>query len=221
MPGCARVIIPKVAHHIIQRGNNRHNVLIEEEDFSNYCYWINKYAEIYKVNILAYCLMNNHVHFIVMPEDKLGISRLFNTVHMRYAQFMNYKRRTSGHLWQGRFFSCVMDEDHLYQGIRYVEQNPVRAKMEKYPWDYRWSSARWHVRKSVKKYIKVKDTELIDRRDWKEYLMSSDTKLDEMMRKATNKGKAVAGDKFINYWENKLKCTLRNLKPGLHPKRQR
>ncbi len=81
MPRRARVIIPKVAHHIIQRGNNRQNILIEEEDFSNYCYWINKYSKQYKVNVLAYCLMNNHVHFIVIPDEKEGIARLFNAVH--------------------------------------------------------------------------------------------------------------------------------------------
>ena len=162
--------------------------------------------------------MNNHVHFIVVPEDKAGISRLFNTVHMRYAQYMNYKRKTSGHLWQGRYFSCVMDDDHLYCAIRYVEQNPVRARMVKHPWDYAWSSARWHAGGAVKTYIKVKNTTVVDRNYWKVYLMDSDAELDEKIRKATCKGKAVANESFIEYWEKKLMCVLRDLKPGRRKK---
>ena len=220
MPGSARVLIPNKAHHIIQRGNNRQNVLVEEEDFSSYCYWANKYAERYGVLILAYCLMNNHVHFIAVPKDKVGISRLFNAVHMRYAQYMNYKRRTSGHLWQGRFFSCVMDDAHLYQAIRYVEQNPVRARMVQYPWDYAWSSAKWHVQQEAERYIKVKNVAFIDQKDWKSYLMSKDEGVNARIREATQKGKAVAREEFIAYWENVLKCSLKSLKPGPRPKSQ-
>ena len=145
MPRRARIVIPDHPHHVTQRGNNRQIVFFDEEDHRRYCYWINKYAQEYHVEILAYCLMKNHVHFIAVPKDQDGMARLFNTAHMRYAQYLNEKRSTCGHLWQGRFYSCVMDDEHLYYAIRYVEQNPVRAHMVQYPWDYSWSSARWHV----------------------------------------------------------------------------
>ena len=214
MPRKARIVIPGIAHHIVQRGNNRQNILEEEEDFSCYCYWINQYAIKYKVSILAYCLMNNHVHFIAIPEDRNGLARLFNTVHMRYAQYVNYKRRTSGHLWQGRFFSCVLDEAHLFFAMRYVEQNPVRAKMVPRPWDYEWSSAKWHVKKPLKQYIKIKETSIIDKCHWQRYLMSSDKEVDEQIRKKTYAGRALAEESFIKFWEKKLNCVLRNLKPG-------
>ena len=171
MPRRLRVILANEAHHIIQRGNNRKNILEEAEDFSTYCYLINKYAEKYCVSVIAYCLMNNHVHFIMIPKERTGISRLFNTVHMRYAQYKNFKKKTSGHLWQGRFFSCLCDDDHLYCAIRYVEQNPVRANMVVYPWEYEWSSAKWHVRKTVRKYIKIKDTIVVDKAYWEKYLI--------------------------------------------------
>jgi putative transposase len=214
MPRRSRVIIPNVAHHVTQRGNNKQIIFREDQDFSNYCYWVNQYSIKYKVSVLAYCLMTNHVHFIVVPQYAEGLSRMFNTVHMRYAQYFNYKKQTSGHLWQGRFFSCVLDDAHLYCAIRYVEQNPVRASMVKYPWDYVWSSARRHVKMPVKKYIKVKETSLIDHSDWKEYLIEGDKDRDDLLRKKTAKGIAFAGEKFITYWEEKLGCVLADQKSG-------
>lgn len=214
MPRRPRVIIPTVAHHIIQRGNNRQNILEDPEDFSTYCFLISKYVQKYKVSVIAYCLMNNHVHFVMVPDDKSGISRLFNTVHMRYAQYKNYKRRTSGHLWQGRFYSCVLDKEHLFYAVRYVEQNPMRAQMVKRPWDYEWSSARWHVGLSVRKYIKVNKTFAVNKRDWKTYLMNKDAGIDAQIRTRTYKGNAFANDDFVLHWEKTMGCVLRELRPG-------
>lgn len=214
MPRRRRIFIPHQAHHIIQRGNHRQNIFLEHEDFANYTFWINKYAQAYKVDFLAYCLMNNHVHFIAVPQGEEGISRLFNTAHMRYAQYLNHKRKTSGHVWQGRFYSCVMDDVHLYRAVRYVEQNPVRAKMVPYPWDYPWSSARWHVRLPVERYIKVTDRPAIPKAGWKDYLLLGDATMDEQIRQSTHKGTALAEERFINLWEDRLQCVLRSLKPG-------
>jgi len=214
MPRVGRVIIPKIAHHIVQRGNNRQNVLENENDFTSYCYWINKYSLKYNVSILAYCLMSNHVHFVIIPEDKAGLSKFFQTVHMRYAQYINEKRQTSGHIWQGRFFSCVLDDAHLFQAIRYVEQNPVRANMVKYPWEYEWSSARCHVNIPGSKHIRIEEIEIIDKDHWRDYILNREKSSDEELRKTTNKGKAFACDDFIKYWERNMNCTLRDLKRG-------
>lgn len=218
MPRRLRVIIPGIAHHIVQRGNNRQFILEQEEDFSTYCYLIGKYTDKYDVAVLAYCLMNNHVHFIMVPKDVSGISHLFNTVHMRYAQYKNYKRGTSGHLWQGRFFSCVLGGDHLFKAIRYVEQNPVRAGMVRLPWEYQWSSAKWHVGRPTKKFIKLENCSIVDRKYWKQYLLSADNRTDDVIRRKTQKGKAFASEEFISYWEDKLQCVLRELKPGRRKK---
>jgi len=158
--------------------------------------------------------MNNHVHLILVPENCEGMPLLFRTVHMRYAQYLNYKKKASGHLWQGRYFSCVVGKSHLYNAIRYVEQNPMRAKMVRYPWEYNWSSASWHVGRPAKTYIKIKDTTCVDKKDWKEYLMNSDPDVDEKIRLKTNKGKAFASESFIGYWEAKLKCVLGERKLG-------
>jgi putative transposase len=96
------------------------------------------------VQVLAYCLMTNHVHLVVVPDDERALERVFRPLHLRYAQRINRNRQWSGHLWQGRFFSATLDESYLWAAIRYVERNPVRAGLALRAETYRWSSAAAH-----------------------------------------------------------------------------
>ncbi len=89
--------------------------------------------------------MPNHVHIIVTPGDGDGLRRTFSDVHRRYTGYINARMRVTGHLWQGRFGSVVMDEEHLFHAVRYVLLNPVRAGLAKRPQDWKWSSARAHL----------------------------------------------------------------------------
>jgi putative transposase len=89
--------------------------------------------------------MDNHVHFIVIPREEDSLSKVFSISHMRYSQYFNKKKKASGHLWQGRFYLCVMDDDYLVTALRYVERNPVRAGIVRKPWQWKWSSAGEHV----------------------------------------------------------------------------
>ena len=98
-----------------------------------------------EVSVLAFCLMTNHVHLVVVPERADSLAVLFRRVHGRYAQYINVRRRRSGHLWQARFYSCPLSESHLEIALRYVEQNPCRAQMVRLPEHYRWSSAASHL----------------------------------------------------------------------------
>ena len=145
MPRQSRLVIPDIPHHIVQRGNYKQEIFQRESDFKIYCQWFKEYSEKYCLETYAYCLMTNHVHFIVVPRTEDGLARVFNTLHMRYAQYINKRKGVTGHLWQGRFFSCLLDETHLYRAIRYVERNPVRAKMTSEAWGYKWSSASEHI----------------------------------------------------------------------------
>lgn len=219
MPRRRRIVIPGQPHHITQRGNRRQNVFETDQDFVNYCYWMNKYSKMYQVDILAYCLMNNHVHLILIPYLKDSMARLFNTVHMRYTQYFNYVRKTSGHLWQGRYFSCVLDKNHLFKAIRYVEQNPSRAKMVKEPWDYKWSSARWHVGLRSERYIRLANTSIVDRKYWKDYLKSKDDETDHAIKVLTQQGLALAEPCFIKQWERQYNIVLTEKKAG-RPRKQ-
>ena len=147
MPRKARVVVPNIAHHIIQRGNYQQYVFEKDEDYRLYLYLMKEAANKYAVRVHAYCLMGNHIHFIVTPTDVRGLSELFKIVHLRYSQYKNVEKRKLGHLWQGRFYSCILGDTHLLRAIRYVEMNPVRARMVKEPWDYIWSSTRQHIKK--------------------------------------------------------------------------
>ena len=215
MPRQARIVLPKLAHHITQRGNYRMKVFDKESDYQRYCEWMNEYAGKYDLDIAAYCLMTNHVHFIVIPKDKESLSKVFNTVHMRYAHYLNRRRKVKGHLWQGRFYSCVMDEGHLYRAIRYVERNPVRAKMVKKAEDYRWSSARGHLGMENESVIGLcKDYRFLESKDWKAYLMEEDEAMNKEMRLKTSRGLVIGKAEFIKKLEDQLSRSLQCLKWG-------
>lgn len=92
---------------------------------------MNDYALEYDLKILAYCLMSNHVHFITVLKENPNLAKVFKTSHMRYAHYINKQRGVKGNLWQGRFYSRILDDIHLHRAIRYVENNPVRAKIAK------------------------------------------------------------------------------------------
>lgn len=127
MPRLARVVGIGLPHHITQRGNYRQSVFNSDDDRSRYLRWVAEYSGKHGLAVLAYCLMGNHVHFIAVPALEDSLARVFNSAHMRYSQYFNWKHKVSGHLWQARFFSCVLDSGRLLAAARYVERNPVRA----------------------------------------------------------------------------------------------
>lgn len=213
MPRQSRIVLPNVAHHIIQRGNYKQSVFNRETDFKKYCEWFKEYAEKYGIQTYAYCLMTNHVHFIVMPKKEDGLARVFNTLHMRYAQYVNKRKQVTGHLWQGRFFSCLLDEAHLYRAIRYVERNPVRAKIAQQAWEYPWSSAREHIGEGGGPIPLSRSFEMSSQ-EWKEYLTESDDKMDYEIRLKTQRGLAVGSVQFVKDIENKLNRSLSRLGLG-------
>ncbi len=215
MPRQSRIVIPGIAHHVTQRGNYRQNIFDKENNYKQYCEWIDEYALKYKVDILAYCLMRNHVHFIVTPSKEDSLARMFNTLHMRYAHYLNRQRQVKGHLWQGRFYSCILDDSHLYRAIRYVEKNPLRAKIVKEAENYKWSSAQDHLGLRKEKLIKLtSQNTIIDEKKWKDYLKEDDIEMNKEMILKTNQGLVVGSNKFIKKLEKKLKRSLTCLKQG-------
>ena len=172
MPRISRVVAVGHPHHVTQRGNYRQTVFETDQDYLLYLDWLKTYCQKYSLKMWAYCLMGNHVHFITVPMEEDSLARVFNTLHMRYSQYINDRRNARGHLWQGRFFSCVLDERHLYAGVKYVENNPVRAGIARKADAYRWSSARAHVRKIADPVLSG-DCYLEKKiKDWSEYLSS-------------------------------------------------
>ena len=140
-----RVVIPGIPHHVTQRGNGRRQTFFNDDDYALYRDLLGEAARRAHVAVWAYCLMPNHVHVILVPEDEDGLRRTFADLHRRYTGYINARNRTTGHLWQGRFGSVAMDEAHLWHGLRYVSLNPVRAGLVKRAKDWRWSSVQAHL----------------------------------------------------------------------------
>jgi putative transposase len=144
MPRTSRFVLPGVPHHVTQRGNRRGQVFFKDDDHRTYLAWLREYAVEYEIDVLAYCLMSNHVHLVLVPSQRSSLHLALRCLHLRYAMRMNRDHGWRGHLWQGRYFASVLDESYLWAAIRYVELNPVRAGMVEQAEDYRWSSARAH-----------------------------------------------------------------------------
>jgi putative transposase len=137
----ARLVLPDVPLHIIQRGNNRHPCFISDGDFNVYLCMLREAAAHLACSIHAYVLMTNHVHLLVSPPDMAAPSMLMKAVGQRYSQYVNRRYQRTGTLWEGRFRSCLVEgERYLLTCQRYIEMNPVRAGMVRSPGEYRWSS---------------------------------------------------------------------------------
>jgi len=221
MPRIARVIAVGMPHHVTQRGNYRQVVFRNKQDRLLYLSWMEEYSEKYSLNVIAFCLMINHVHFIVIPENENALSKVFNTVHMRYSQYFNRTNRIAGHLWQGRFYSCVLSEPHFISAVRYVERNPVRAKLTENAWDWTWSSAAYHINRKEKPLIKLSDSDKYietPERNWQEYLsLEEEPYLINNIRKYSLSGRPLGNEVFIRKLEEKLGKQLWSKKWGKRP----
>ncbi len=143
MPRRARLLLPGVALHLIQRGNNRSPCFFAEEDYLFYLEHLADQAKKHDCAIHAWCLMTNHVHLLLTPAKPENASLLMKGLGQRYVQYVNRTYRRSGTLWEGRFRSCMAQEEHYVLACyRYIEMNPVRAAIVKHPAEYRWSSYR-------------------------------------------------------------------------------
>ena len=216
MPRIARVVLPGLPHHVAQKGNFGHDVFDNERDRQRYMEWLAKYARRYGTRFWAYCLMSNHVHCIVVPEEDLSLARTFNQAHMRYSQYMNHKHGRHGHLWQGRFYSCVLDEAHLYAAVRYVERNPVRAGLVRQAEAYPWSSARAHVSGDNSDPLLSNDCPLLlTVEDWSTYLSEPDEgRWVEGFRCSTRTGRPVGSDSFVSRIESVLGRAVKAMPRG-------
>jgi putative transposase len=170
MPRTARLTDPGRPHHITQRGNYQQKIFDSEADYRFYLNHISKYSLEHKLSIIAYCLMPNHVHFIATPLSEDSLVKTFAVTNMRYSQYFNKKHNTKGHLWQGRFFSCPLQERHLFAAMRYVENNPVRCKLVNNAEDWPWSSAKSHVFKTPDYLLLTYMTDILSIPNWKTYL---------------------------------------------------
>lgn len=144
MPRPPRIVVPGLWHHVVQRGNEARQIFFSETDRLLYLDLVAKFAERFQTEIVGFCAMTNHAHWIVIPHRHDSLSRTFGNAHGDYARYRNRLRRVKGHLWQARFYSCVCAESHSLAALAYVERNPVRAGITDKAENYTWSSAAAH-----------------------------------------------------------------------------
>ncbi len=143
MPRRARLALPGIPWHIIQRGNNRAPCFYADPDYRLYLDILREQAQKHDCRVHAYVLMTNHVHLLLTPERPQGPAQVMKHLGQRYVQYINRTYRRSGTLWEGRFRSCLAQrEEYVLTCYRYIELNPVRAGIVEHPADYPWSSYR-------------------------------------------------------------------------------
>ena len=141
IPRHPRLDVPGIAQHVIQRGNDRRPCFFRESDYLRYLQALRELSVREHCAVHAYVLMTNHVHLLVTPEAKGQVSRMMQSLGRRYVRYVNDRYHRTGTLWEGRYKASLVDSDsYLLCCYRYIERNPVRARMVAEPGDYRWSS---------------------------------------------------------------------------------
>ena len=144
MPRPLRPIADGLVYHVINRGNNRQPVFLDDGDCFAFLKAIGELKERKPFELYGYCLMGNHIHLLLRPQAE-PISRIMQSLLVSHTQRYHRHHQSGGHVWQGRFKSPVIqDDDHLLAVLRYIEANPLRARMTELAGDYRWSSFAAH-----------------------------------------------------------------------------
>jgi putative transposase len=219
MARLSRVVIPGIPHHVTQRGNGRGQTFFEDGDYALYLDLLAAAAERARAEVWAYCLMPNHVHIVLTPSDEDGLRRTFGELHRRYTGYVNARRRTTGHLWQGRFGSVAMDEAHFVTALRYVALNPVRARLVRRPEEWRWSSTRALLAGEDDHVVKVAPA-LKRVGDFAAFLGEA---FDEALgyaalRKAASVGRPVGSSEWLAEMEERTGMALRPKRRGPRPR---
>ena len=222
MARLARVVVPGYPHHVVQRGNRRLPTFFSDADYEAYRSLVAEYGAACGLEVWAYCLMPNHVHLVVVPRTAQALARAIGEAHRRYTRRVNFREGWRGHLWQERFFSCVLDGPHALAAVRYVERNPVRARLVARAWQWPWSSAAGHV--SGQGDVLVRSNPLAEEvANWRRFLTTEEEEAGlETLRRHGRTGRPWGDLRFLRRLEKRLARPLRRQKPGPKPnKRER
>jgi putative transposase len=243
MPRVARIVVPDLPHHVTQRGNNRQDVFFVDDDRRTYLDLLRTHCDRFGFDLLAYCLMTNHVHLVGIPRHATSLAKAVGRTNYRYAQHINRLHGRSGHLWQNRFFSCLLDEPHTWHACAYVERNPVRARIVRLAWRYPWSSAAAHLGGPRDRDVSGRSTDeraadrrgdrvpkdrrgdgLLDLDAWRRLCgmhrwrgvltRPEDDAIVASLRRTLHTGRPLAGDSVLSKLEHRLGRRLRALPVG-------
>lgn len=214
MPRLPRIILPEYPHHLTQRGNRKSDVFLDTEDRQIFLSLVEEYTQKNGIKVSSYCLMTNHFHLIVHPATKLGLSKGMHQIDGVYAEYFNQKYKLTGHLWQDRFFACVLDSSHFWKAVQYVERNPVRAGLVSRAEKYQWSSAAAHCGQRCDPLLSEIPLPA-PHGDWRAWLTEDLPEEEhERIRRAAKRGAPYASESFIRELERLLNLRLLPRKPG-------
>jgi putative transposase len=217
MARLARVVAKGAPHLVTQRGNRGQKVFFSDEDFQLYKHLLAEGCRSAHTAVLAWCLLPDHVHLILVPRELDGLRAALGESHRRYTRAINTREGWRGFLWQGRFASFPMDAAHLPACARFVELAPVLEGLTKRARDWRWSSARAHLSGQDDELIRVESL-LARIGDWREFLAygASAEEL-EAIRSHESTGRPLGSPAFVSRLEKRLGRTLARQKPGPKP----
>lgn len=179
----------------IEDKKNFHN-----DDYQYYLELMSEFTHQSGTQVWAYCLMPNHVHLVMVPSCEDGLRASLVEAHRRFTRHINFGKGWRGHLWQERFHSFSMDEQYLLATVRYVELNPVKAKLCNRPQDWRWSSALAHIKGSDDILVSVK--QMLERVDnWQAYLSHKEPESNDLVSKHTRTGRPSGSEGFVKALE--------------------
>ena len=211
MPRMARVVVPGIPHHVTQRGVRSMNIFFNDRDRLDYLELLHVQGSLHGLHYASYALMDNHVHLIVIPDREESLRRAIGEAHRLYTLGINRRLGAKGYLFQGRPFSCPMGEEYFHAALRYVERNPVRAKLVKQPWEYFWSGARFHSGFIDTDPIIDVDCHSaldLDKEQWREFLKADSPEID-ILQASTKTGRPCGAESFIDELERSTGRILR------------
>ena len=203
MARLARIVVPNGPHHVIQRGVRSMAIFSNDQDRHAYLQLLATFAQQQAVQVWAWCLMPNHVHFVLVPSAPEALARAVGETHRRYTRLVNFRAGVRGHLFQERFHSFPIQQDrHLLTVVRYIERNPVRAQLARQAEEYRWSSARHHalgVPDALMTHSPIREMAP----DWRAFVRNEDDEL-EPLRRHVRTGRPWGTTEWITSLEQRL-----------------
>ena len=217
MPRTSRFVLRNVVHHVTARGVDGRSIFESGYDKDKYLKRFATIAEEEKVLVNGFCLMKNHVHWLLTPTTDNGLARLFQRVHTWWAIVFNRKNGRRGHLFQSRYYSSPLDEDHYWKALRYVELNPKKAGLVARPNEWEHSSAQAHVSGQADSRIDL--SPVVTRKhfavaEWQAFLGADDDRFDQTIRRATSVSRPSGDSAWIADLERQYSRRLAILPPG-------
>jgi len=223
MPRTARIEVPYYPHHVVQRGHDRNAVFVDQEDFSYYLDTLKECKREFDVKVYAYCLMTNHVHLLLAPSKNGALGKLMKRLAGRQTRYRNRLEGRSGTLWEGRYKSSPVDDDgYLLACCRYIELNPVRARMVSAPLDYPWSSYRERIGHTdngclddMHPYFELGVSDQERRRIYEDFIMNSVPDGEwEFIREAVRRNQLTGNDRFVEQVNKAIGRRVERRGPG-------